>query len=457
MKKKFSINRYFFRISLILLSIIVLTFSLPWLVNLNSHKSSLELELSSLLKTGVKIEGDISYSLKTGPKLNFENIIFDGDSSEELSGNINAMEISISPLAIFNKKVFFKKINMIEGSISFPMSFMQVLISKNQMQLKRINIENVSIKILDNESEVQLDNNSGSFVYNQDKLVGSTLKGLLADLDYDFSFKNNTINFSIPKIKFDVEYLIDEQAKQNSFLQIKSASNFLFPGFSNIYLRTNVSATKEKVNFNNIKLTSSTYSGIGNIEFNLQPHFFIKTKLIFGRTNLSSISTLDLANFFSNDLFEIASKFNSQFNIEFKNVLLDQNYFDDLNVDVRFDSGDIILNSVEFISKQNYLQLTGRIFEEDKDKLMFFNTKFRTSQLKKLCNRSCNSQALQDQYSMAAQGTLNIKKAKIAMDDFFSSKSYSRSEIENLNDNLNTMLSGNLEKSFVLKNFLSLY
>ena len=209
MKKKFSINRYFFRISLILLSIIVLTFSIPWLVNLNSHKSSLELELSSLLKTGVKIEGDISYSLKTGPKLNFENIIFDGDSSEELGGNINAMEISISPLSIFNKKVFFKKINMIEGSISFPMSFMQVLISKNQMQLKRINIENVSIKILDNESEVQLDNNSGSFVYNQDKLVGSTLKGLLADLDYDFSFKNNTINFSIPKIKFDVEYLID--------------------------------------------------------------------------------------------------------------------------------------------------------------------------------------------------------------------------------------------------------
>ena len=88
---------------------------------------------------------------------------------------------------------------------------------------------------------------------------------------------------------------------------------------------------------------------------------------------------------------------------------------------------------------------------------MFFNTKFRTNQLKKLCNRSCNSRALQDQYSMIAQGTLNIKKAKITIDDFFSNKSYSRSEIENLNDNLNAMLSGNLEKSFVLKNFLSLY
>ena len=58
---------------------------------------------------------------------------------------------------------------------------------------------------------------------------------------------------------------------------------------------------------------------------------------------------------------------------------------------------------------------------------------------------------------MIAQGTLNIKKAKITIDDFFSNKSYSRSEIENLNDNLNAMLSGNLEKSFVLKNFLSLY
>ena len=147
MKKKFWINRYFLRTSLILLSIIVLIFSLPWFVNLNSYKSSLELELSSFLKTGVKIEGDISYSLKTGPKLNFENIIFDGDSSKELSGNINVMAVSISPLVIFNKKVFFKKINMIEGSISIPMSYIQVLISKNQMELEKVNINNVSIKI----------------------------------------------------------------------------------------------------------------------------------------------------------------------------------------------------------------------------------------------------------------------------------------------------------------------
>ena len=457
MKKKFWINRYFLRTSLILLSIIVLIFSLPWFVNLNSYKSSLESELSSFLKTGVKIEGDISYSLKTGPKLNFENIIFDGDSSKELSGNINVMAVSISPLVIFNKKVFFKKINMIEGSISIPISYIQVLISKNQMELEKVNINNVSIKISNNQSEIQLDNNSGSFVYNKEGLTGSAFKGLLADLDYDFSFKNNTINFSIPRLKFDVEYLLDSKDKQDSFLQIKSASNFLFPGFKNIYLRTNVSASKEKVNFNNIKLTSSTYSGIGSMEFNLQPNLFIKTKLIFGRTNLSSISSSDLSSFFSNDLFDIVSKFNSQFNIEFKNVLLDQNYFDNLNVDVSFDSGDIILNKVEFVSEKNYLQLTGRIFEEDKDKLMFFNTKFRTNQLKKLCNRSCNSRALQDQYSMTAQGTLNIKKAKITIDDFFSNKSYSRSEIENLNDNLNAMLSGNLEKSFVLKNFLSLY
>ena len=58
---------------------------------------------------------------------------------------------------------------------------------------------------------------------------------------------------------------------------------------------------------------------------------------------------------------------------------------------------------------------------------------------------------------MVSQGTLDIKKSKIYLDEFFSNKKYDAAEISNLNLNLNSMLAGNLKKTFSLKNFLSIY
>ena len=240
-------------------------------------------------------------------------------------------------------------------------------------------------------------------------------------------------------------------------MQIKSASNLLFPGLKNIYLRSDISANKEKIVLENIKLTSATYSGVGRIEIELQPRIFVKIDMSFGRTNFTNISSLELASFINDDLFELASQFNGSFNLQFKHIIMDQNYFDDLNLDVNFESGDVVLNNIEFISEDNNLQLSGRIFQESNDKLMFFKTKFRTSQLKKLCIQACKSKAETNQYSMVSQGTLDIKKSKIYLDEFFSNKKHDAAEISNLNLNLNSMLAGNLKKTFSLKNFLSIY
>jgi hypothetical protein len=93
-------------------------------------------------------------------------------------------------------------------------------------------------------------------------------------------------------------------------VQIKSASNLLFPGLKNIYLRSDISANKEKIVLENIKLTSSTYNGVGRIEIELQPRIFVKTDMSFGRTNFTNISSSELASFINDDLFELASQFN---------------------------------------------------------------------------------------------------------------------------------------------------
>ena len=457
MKKKFSINKFFLITFSILFTLFVLIFITPFFLNLNALKSLVELELNSAFSTSSTIEGNIIYSLKTGPKLNIENTVFNKDNDEGLNGNINQIQISVSPFNIFQKKINFMKIKITDGSLSIPEDVAKLLITKNANNLKKLNIENVSIKIFNKQSEIQIDNNEGTISYKDEQVSGASISGIIGNLNYNVKFDSNKLDFSIPKIKFNVEYLFNKENNFPSLVQIKSASNLLFPGFKNIYLRADILTTKEKIVLENIKLTSSTYSGVGRIEIELQPRLFVKTDMSFGRTNFTNISNTELSSFINYDLFELASQFNGSFNLQFKHIILDQNYFDDLNLDVNFESGDIVLNNMEFISEDNNLQLSGRIFQESNDKLMFFKTKFRTNQLKKLCIQACKSKAETNQYSMISQGTLDIKKTKISVDEFFSNKKYDVTEINTLNLNLNAMLAGNLEKTLILKNFLSIY
>ncbi len=457
MKKDFSKIKFFLITFSILVTLLVLIFISPLFVNLNTLKSSIELELNSAFSTSSSIEGNIVYSLKTGPKINIENIVFRKNNEEGVDGNINQIQISVIPFDIFQKKVNFMNIRITDGSLSVPEEVAKLLTTKNTSGLKKLNIENVSIKIFNKQSEIQIDNNEGTILYKDEQVSDANISGIIGNLNYNLNLDSSKFNFSIPKKNFNVEYLFNKDKNFPSLVQIKSASNLLFPGLKNIYLRSGISANKEKIVLENIKLTSSTYSGVGRIEIELQPRIFVKTDMSFGRTNFTNISSTELASFINFDLFELASQFNGSFNLQFKHIIMDQNYFDDLNLDVNLESGDIVLNNMQFISKDNNLQLSGHIFQENNDKLMFFKTKFRTNQLKKLCIQACKSKAETNQYSMVSQGTLDIKKSKIYVDEFFSNKKYDSTEINTLNLNLNAMLAGNLKQTFSLKNFLSIY
>ena len=457
MKNKFSINKFFLKVAFVFISCLVLFFTLPFLLNLNSFKNNLEIELTSILGSHVKIDGDIVYSIKTGPKLKLDNVVFENEVNEGLSGNINEIEFFINPIDFLTQDFNFKKINLINGSLSVPELFVYGFYNYNKSQLEEISFHNVDFKIFNEQSEFQIDSNSGIFIFNNNKLTSSKFYGLISNLDYEIKFKNNVIDFSIPQIKFALEFLLPKQPEQNNFLQIKSASNIFFPGFNNIYLRSGVQLGTDKIILNNIKLTSAIYNGLGNIEIYLKPNLLFKTDLVFGRTNFSSISSSVLSDFLSNDILDIASNFNAHFKIKFKHLIIDQAYFDDLNIDIKFVGGDIILNNVEFISANNNFLLTGRIVEDNKDKLMFFKSKFSTNQLKKMCLKTCKSYPLSNDYVMVAQGTFNLKKAKFYLEEFFSNKNYNKEELELLTNRLNSIIAGNISKSLELKSYLSIY
>ena len=87
----------------------------------------------------------------------------------------------------------------------------------------------------------------------------------------------------------------------------------------------------------------------------------------------------------------------------------------------------------------------------------FFNTKFRTKNLKKLCLKICKNPPLKENYSMVAEGVYNIRHAKLTLEDFFSDKKYNKQDLTDLSNKINTMNEGSFERFLQLKNFLSLY
>ena len=458
MKKKFSINKFFLKISILFILILLTFFVSPLFLNLNNYKSNFEMELSSLLKTSVKIEGNIEYSFKTGPKLLFKNIFFESGQANTINGQFEKLNIITNPFGIFKKNFSFTNFSIDSGNISISESFIQTFKKNNKKIFKKIDFKNVDLKIINSQSEIEFNNNTGKIFFNKENIFGAAIEGLFSDLFYQFRFKNNNLDFKVPSVKLFLEYSFDNFKNKNSFLQVKFANKIFFPGFKNIYFRSNIFFSDRSIKLNDIKITSSVYSGLGSakIEPNQNSPFF-NLDLVFGRTNFSSILDSSWVSFFNKDLFKIAKLINGNIKVKFRNIILEDDYFDNLNIDVTFNNGDIILNNVDFISDDHSFNLSGRFVQNENDFLLFFNSKFSTNQLKKLCNKYCQSKALKDNYSMETKGILNIKKSKFYLDDFFSSKRLAKAELDRLNQDLNNIFSGNLEKVFVLKNFLSLY
>ena len=107
MKKKFSINKFFLKITILLIVILLTILASPLFLNLNNYKSNFEMELSSLLKTSVKIEGNIEYTFKTGPKLLFKNIFFESGEANTVNGQFEKLNIITNPFGIFKKNFSF--------------------------------------------------------------------------------------------------------------------------------------------------------------------------------------------------------------------------------------------------------------------------------------------------------------------------------------------------------------
>ena len=457
MKKNFSASKFFLKVVTLIVIFLVVIFAAPLAINTNDYKSDLENKLSTALNTNVSIEGDIAYTFTLGPKLRLKNISFGAGEGNALDVNIENLYLNINLFELFKKKILFKKFSIVNGSLSVSDDFFKSYI-QNKLQSEKITFKNMDIKIINNLSEIKFDSNNGVFLFNSQNLVAAKLNGTFSNLLYDLKYKNNKLEISIPEIKLSLEHERRDLTNNNGFVKIKFSEKLLFPGFRNTYIKSNIIIANSKLEFNNAKISSAIYNGIGKVSLQKNNGLaFINADLKFGRSNFSRVSESDWVSFFNKEIFQIASLMNGNFKINFQNVFLDRNYFDNIDLDISLNGGDIVLNRIQFSSDKNSLVLSGRFVQENKDLLLFFDSDFKTKQLKKFCFQTCESKATTNSYSMKAKGALGLKNSKFTIESFFSDEEYSQSQIVDLNQRLKTIFFGDLAKTFMLKNYFKLY
>ena len=220
MKEKFSTSKFFLKVAILIAVLLVTIFASPLILNLNGFKADFENKFSKLLNTNVRIEGDIEYIFNLGPQLRFENIVFDAGESNTLNGNLENLNLNVNPFKLFKKEFSLKKFSIAKGSLSISEVFFKSYIL-NQSQFKKINFKNIDIKIVNNLSEIEFNNNSGAFLFNPKNLIAAQLKGFFSNSSYNLKYKNNKLEISIPEIKLSLEHERRDLTNNNGFVKIK--------------------------------------------------------------------------------------------------------------------------------------------------------------------------------------------------------------------------------------------
>ena len=88
---------------------------------------------------------------------------------------------------------------------------------------------------------------------------------------------------------------------------------------------------------------------------------------------------------------------------------------------------------------------------------MFFEIKFKTEDLIKLCVQICKSKIQKNKLEVDFIGSFNIGKSKFNLDQIKGLNSFAKADLSAINTSLNKLIDGKFEKALLLDNYLSLF
>jgi hypothetical protein len=353
------------------------------------------------------------------PNLELNNVLLNLKSS---SVNLRVKNFKIYPklFSIYNYNNFqSSKIILIDSTLSLEISDLNFLPNVIFSKSNKILIDNLSLKILnDNKSIIQLDNiNFANYGYNKNLIRGKVFEKKFK-IEGDHDFKN--INFKIFNTGITADVILNEKQIKNSI------SGVLKSKILNTNFKLNFDYDGKKIKIDNFYLRNKDVSFKKNSLIILNPFLDIDSKISIEEISFKKLKKFDFVK--ALQFKDFLKKINSRNEITYKSKKFTNNFIDTLDLKVDLAYGRINYNK-EFLFSNNFFQCKGTINLLEEFPLLYFNCNLNAQDKKEFLKKfSIKIKEKDEFFNLNVEGNLNILNKKVNFKNISINKNYKASK-----------------------------
>jgi hypothetical protein len=459
MRKKINKKLLIFIFSILLVALSYL--SSPFLINFNEEKKiGFENIISEITGYKVDIKGGIKYKPFPLPKIELSEIHFSKNTENSI---LDKMNLRVSVHSLFKTSIDYGNIVLEGGEFLIDLEDVKKLSKIEEFKRKKeIKIKNVNLKFFNKANSFSFNSSYGEIFYNNSNITIFKLKKFfVGEVPFNLNFNGNELSINSKKI--NTKFLLSNLADDSPILKINYNNKIFFPSLRKLYAEFDVKKIDSNFSLKSKVFKTNLLKGDVDVLFDLNQNKTINFKGNFDNPKLVKINTNELVSFLKNDLNFLSSLFDINFEFIFNNFEFSNSLFENANLNFSFQSGDILVNKINFFSKNNKLEIKGRNVVYEKDNLFLYDLIFQTNNIKQLCKDFCENKNLlekinKENFKLVSKGILNINKGKIEVEENFTDNQYNDNQLKLLNANLNSLiLFGNLENLFNVSRYFLIY
>ena len=434
--------RYLFAVFLVSFTAFLI---IPKFFNYEKRAETIKAHLLKNYNLEIKEFDKIYFRSFPTPSLELKNVMINlGFNSAEF--NVKNLKISPNFLSIYNYENFqSKKIILEDNNITLESSNVKVLAKLLFNQKKKFSLNNLIIKINDNnKSIVKLKNiDFANYGYNKNLITGE-----IFNKKFKINIKDDLkkINYKLINSGVNGEMILDEYKKDDLIRGIFKSK------ILNTNLKFNFNYNYKKLNINNSFFRSKNISFNNTSNITLNPFLTIDSKFDISDIDYKILKKIELEKLLS--FKNIIKKFSSNNEINFNSKKFSRNLIDKLNLKINLVYGR--LNYIKTLSiDENYFNCSGDLNFLDDYPLIYFDCFILIKNKKELFKKlSITSKKKHEAFDINVKGDLGILNKKINFKKISTSNGYvaSKDDLKYFKNSFEEiLLDQNLIEIFLLK------
>ena len=414
---------------------------IPFFFDYKSNKSDLEKKIFENFGLNLNFTSKAKYNIFPSPRLNLKNVeilSFSENYNNVGSAKKIILKIPFKKLVSL-KKLDFDSIELINAVINIKTSeinnfnnYLNNTVHKKPIQLKKSKINLLDKTNLLFSIDLKKLRISGKDLFNK-----LDLKGRIFNTKIKINYKNKNFDknsvknvaISLPEIGLNLKLNINPDKKNNEITY--GRSSVIFPN-NQIYF--DYILNNKVLNISSSKLINNYFKGQLFGDLFLFPFLTFDLKLDVNLLKFKNIlnSRFIKNNKFLSQLIPLNKKINGKINIKIDAITSSSNIINSGNVNLEFRNTVLIVKEIKLnINNIGNIKLMGKILQQKKKKLLFFNTKINLDNSKIFYSRFLIPKKNRiDLVPINLLGKIDLESYEIKLDKIYLENALNQKELD---------------------------